>query len=71
MVSNFPQTIQLGSAGAIDGDHNDEDKDSKTLTVILKKKNLLCARYHTRLLICIVSLVVLVARPTLLQPHGL
>ena len=38
MVSNFPQTIQLGSAGAIDGDHNDEDKDSKTLTIILKKK---------------------------------
>lgn len=38
MVSNFPQTIQLGTAGAIDGDHNDEDKDSKTLTVILKKK---------------------------------
>ena len=33
MVSNFPQTIQLGSAGAIDGDHNDEDKDSKTLTM--------------------------------------
>lgn len=37
MVSNFPQIIQLGSAGAIDGDHNDEDKDSRTLTIILKK----------------------------------
>ena len=60
MVSNFPQTIQLGSAGAIDGDHNDEDKDSKTLTVILKKKkSVMCqvsySASHLHCVICCVS----------------
>ena len=60
MVSNFPQTIQLGTAGAIDGDHNDEDKDSKTLTVILKKKkSVMCqvsySAFHLYCVTCCVS----------------